>query len=348
MGAAHRGLALDRVSAWIESQVPGAAPPFDAELIAAGGSNLTYRVSDAAGHQWALRRPPVTARLATAHDMRREWRVISALQHGDCAVPVPDAIAYCDDEALVGAPFYVMEFVDGRILRGVDDVADFSQADADRATESLVAVQAALHRASPSALGLDDIARRHDAYVDRQLRRWRRQVEKSLERDAPLFDVLHRRLSRHVPKEQAPAALAHGDYRFDNTVLGAAGDIAAVLDWELCTIGDPVADFFWSLSYWGESGDVVSFLPSSPTLSPLFASRRDVAAMYAKMTGFDLSDWDYFQAFSMWKMACIIEGVHARIRHGGGGGMPADQANDMASSADRFLLAADAASAGLS
>ena len=345
MAEAPRGLELARVSAWLAERLPGAKPPFDAELIAAGGSNLTYRVVDSAQTVWALRRPPVAARLATAHDMRREWRIISALRASDVAVPVPESVAYCDDVGLLGAPFYVMEFVDGRILRDIGDVADFSQADADRATESLVAVQAALHRAPPSALGLADLARRHDGYVVRQLNRWQRQIESAPNgRNLSLARAVHRRLLRHAPREQAAPALVHGDYRFDNTVLDAERRVAAVLDWELCTIGDPVADFFWSLFYWHEADDPVSFMPSPPTHSALFKSRREVAALYAKTTGLDLSGWEYFRAFSLWKMGCIIEGVGARMRQGAGGGMaspPGASHGDLAETVDRFWQAAD-------
>ena len=339
---------MARVSAWLAERLPDAEAPFSAELIAAGGSNLSYRLADASGRIWALRRPPVAARLATAHDMRREWRIISAIHASDCPVPVPEPVAYCDDEDLLGAGFYVMEFVEGRILRGLEDVADFSQADADAATESLVAVQAALHAASPSALGLDGLAKRHDGYVARQLNRWKRQIDQAPDgRDLSLAHALHARLSQHVPAEQAAPVVVHGDYRFDNTVLNADCRIAAVLDWELCTIGDPVADFFWSLFYWHELDDPAQFLPSAPTHSALFKSRREVAGMYQRASGLDLSDWEYFHAFSLWKMGCIVEGVSSRMRHGAGGGMAATDAMDLAATVDRFWQAADELSSHL-
>ncbi len=314
------GLDPGRVDAWLRDRLELVQPPIRYELIPAGGSNLTYRVSDGAGATWALRRPPVTAVLATAHDVEREWRIIEALGRAS-DVPVPPGVAYCADPEVTGAPFYVMGFMEGRILRTEADGAALSPKQARRATESLITVQLAFHRVDPDAIGLGDLSRRRGGYVERQLHRWRTQVERAATRELPLLDELHDRLARTVPPERARPGLAHGDYRFDNTVLGDDCQVAAVLDWELCTIGDPVADFAWSLCYWADPGDPVPFLASPPTLAPAFPRRADVARDYGRRLPDPLDSLPWLTAFSYWKMACIVEGVYARRLRGGHGGV---------------------------
>ena len=339
------GLEVANVDPWFEEHVDGAQPPFTYSLIAAGGSNLTFRVTDARGTSWALRRPPVTAVLATAHDMDREWRIIDALAR-DGSVPVPTPIARCDDSGVTGGPFYVMSFVDGTILRTQDDGAALDTAEADQATGSLVDVQVALHALEPAAIGLGDLGR-PGSYVERQLHRWKTQVERAKVRDIPLLDDLHARLERTVPQPSGTATLAHGDYRFDNTVLGPDHRICAVLDWELCTTGDAVADFAWSLLYWTDPGDACAFLESAPTLAPSFERRADVAERYATASGRDLSSLGWFTVFGYWKMACIVEGVYARRLRGAQGGAGGGDPTSIAARVDTFLahaadLAADA------
>ena len=338
MSEAPRGIDPGPVSAWLQAQVPGARPPFHFDLIAAGGSNLTYAVRDARGHCWALRRGPVSARIATAHDMCREWRVMRALA-AHTSVPVPETIALCEDEEVNGAVFYVMSFVQGRILRTAKDAQDMDRKQRHLAACSLVEVQAEMHQLNLEEAGLADLGR-HEGYVERQLHRWRKQAEMSVEGDLSLLHELHGLLLEKNPGPQAPPGLVHGDYRFDNTVLSQDCRIAAVLDWELCTIGDPVADFFWSLLYWREPADTLSFLPDAPTCAPGFPQRAEVAALYRRCTGFDLCAADYFTAFSYWKMACIVAGVYARLRQGAGGGMKVGAIEDVARMIDDCLEAA--------
>jgi aminoglycoside phosphotransferase (APT) family kinase protein len=312
------GIEPEGVTAWIVDHVDGAVPPLRFELVGAGGSNLTYDIRDRAEHRWALRRPPIRNVLPTAHDMAREHRIVAALaEHTD--VPVPAPVGLCEDPAVTGAPFWVTEFVDGLILRDEETAHTVNDEQAQRATESLVDVQIAFHRVDVDAVGLADLGR-HDGYVERQLRRWHTQYERSQSRDLPLVDSIHDRLTKTVPVTQSKPGLAHGDYRFDNTVLGADGRIIAVLDWELCTIGDPVADFCWSLMYWADLDDGYSFLQSPPTVAPQFPDRAAVAELYAQRSGHDLAALDWFFAFGWWKMACIVEGVYARRRAGGRGG----------------------------
>lgn len=351
-----------QLSEWLAQNLPEpVAPPLRYELIAAGGSNLTYRVSDAGSNRWALRRPPMAHTLATAHDMAREWRIMSALgeygagggagtggevgdgaetEAGRLAVPVPKCLAFCDDPELIGAPFYVMSFVDGLILRDRTSAAHLSPAQALAATQSLVDIQVAMHTLDLEAAGLSDLGR-HDNYVGRQLKRWRRQVVEGGVREPPLHEELHRLLLDQMPPERARPALAHGDYRFDNCVLGADHRIVAVLDWELCTTGDPIADFVWSLQYWGDPSDPLTFLPDPPTFSPAFMRREEYRRLYEERSGFDLGDLGYYQIFSWWKQASIVEGAYARRLAGAAGGMAASQdVEEIARRVDEMLALA--------
>jgi aminoglycoside phosphotransferase (APT) family kinase protein len=337
----HEAIDPVRTSAWIQTHAEGATPPFRFELIAAGGSNLTFRVTDAAGHRYVLRRPPLKVLLATAHDVAREHRILAAL--AGSAVPVPRVHGLCSDIEVTGAPFYLMDFVDGRILREVTDAEGMDEAACLRATESLIDTQIAFHTVDLEAVGLSDLAR-HDGYVERQLGRWRKQYERGRVRELPLLEELHDRLAAAVPPPSGPPGLAHGDYRFDNTILGPDHRIAAVLDWELCTIGDPLADFSWSMMYWADPGDAYSFLQSPPTLHPAFMRRDEMIRLYASRSGKDVSDLPYYVVFCWWKMSCIVEGVYARALAGASGGGRIQSVEGIASRVERMLeLAADAA-----
>ncbi len=336
---ALRGLERPRLDDWLAVHLPQTEPPFAFRLIAAGGSNLTYRMEDARGEVRVLRRPPAKSGLATAHDMQREWRVLRALGEHATGVPVPRVLATCEDETVTGARFYVMDFVDGLILRDAASASVLDVPAARRAMESLVATQAAFHTLDPAAIGLEGFGR-PGGYVERQLARWMKQVQAAPVRDLPLLTRIHEALSGNVPPEVHRAGLAHGDYRFDNTVLGPDHRLRAVLDWELCTIGDPVADFFWSLLYWAEPGDALCVLPDPPTRLPQFPRRAEVEAHYAALTGFDLSTRDFHRAFAWWKQACIVEGVHARLLKGAGGGMRGAVPEKAAALVERYLAEA--------
>lgn len=335
-----RGLDTTAVAAWLADNTD-AKEPFGFSLIAAGGSNLTYRVTDDSGRTFALRRPPEGTTLATAHDVGREWRIMSALGEAG-TVPVPTCIARCDDPSITGAAFYVMEFVEGLIVRTATDVASWSPDDASLATDSLIGGQLAFHTLDLAAVGLDDLGR-HDGYVTRQLKRWKTQVERADARPLPVVHEIHDELARRTPPERAAPALAHGDYRFDNVVLGHDLSLAAVLDWELCTTGDPLADFAWSMQYWAEPGDEFTWLTDPPTAAPAFPRRTDVIDRYAAATGFDLRDYPFYEAFSWWKQGCIVEGVYARRLAGSQGGMTqAGPASDIADRADALFAHAHA------
>jgi aminoglycoside phosphotransferase (APT) family kinase protein len=335
------GIDIGPVTEWLVANVDGLRAPFEFSLVAAGGSNLTYRVSDAGGRVVALRRPPVAAVLATAHDMGREWRIIDAL-HRHTSVPVPEPLAQCTDVDVTGAPFYVMDFVDGLILRTPDDSGSFTPADYETATDSLVDVQVAFHDVDIDVVGLGDLARNRTGYVERQLRRWKTQVDQARVRDLPVIDELHAALAASVPNESGAPALVHGDYRFDNTILGPDRQVVAVLDWELATIGDPVADFAWSILYWSDPEDRVRFIDAAPTLDPGFPRRADVVDRYATRSGRDLSALPWFTAFGYWKMGCIVEGVYARRLKGAQGGMGAGDPAAIAARAEEYFAHAAA------
>jgi aminoglycoside phosphotransferase (APT) family kinase protein len=307
------GVHVARLSEWLATNVEGAVAPFTFRVIAGGHSNLTYEVRGADAGRLVVRRPPLAHVLPSAHDMGREHRIIAAL--APTAVPVPRALGYCDDLAVIGAPFYVMAFVDGLVLR---DVAAVEQALTEPARavagESLVDTLAAIHAVDPDAVGLGDLGR-HDGYIARQLKRWYGQWQASQTRDLPAVDRVHALLLDRIPP-QGPAGVVHGDYRLDNCMVGSDGRVLAVLDWEICTLGDPLADVGLLYVYWTGPDDAVVAWGGSATTAPGFPNRDDVMARYAKVSGRDLGRIDFYIAFGYWKLACILEGVYSRYLGG--------------------------------
>jgi aminoglycoside phosphotransferase (APT) family kinase protein len=301
------------LEAWFRENVPGASPPLAFERISGGHSNLTYGVADAAGGRWALRRPPLGRRLASAHDMAREHRIISALQGTE--VPVPPVVGLCEDESVNGAPFYVMDFVEGPILRSRTEAEQsFDESQRGPIGERVVDTLVSIHGIDPDSVGLGELGKKRD-YVARQLHRWHGQWEKSKTRDVDLVDDVHQRLSERIP-EQGAATIVHGDYRLDNMILTDAGEVAAVVDWELCTLGDPLADVGMLIVYWSEAGDELMPLLEAPTTAAGFPSREDVRQLYAERSGRDLSEIDFYVALGWWKLAIILEGVYSRYAAG--------------------------------
>ncbi len=305
------------VTDWMVKEL-GASAPIAFSLIAAGRSNLTYRLVDAAGNEFILRRPPVSHVLPTAHDMVREYTILSALY--PMGVPVPKTLGLCVDKDINGAPFYVMECVNGVILR------DREQAEAafDVRTRAaigghLAATLAHLHQVDVAEAGLDELAR-HDGYIERQLRRWRGQFEQTLVDDVDyggLVDAVADQLFARIPIQQR-VSVVHGDYRLDNTVLDSQGRVLAILDWEISTLGDPMADLGLLLVYWTQSGDA-PIRPNdamAPTTAEGFYSREQVLAAYAEHSSLDTGHVKFYQAFGYWKLACIMQGVFARYSVG--------------------------------
>ena len=307
-----RGIDVGRVSAWMDEHVDGVVAPFEFSLIAGGRSNLTFKVVDAGGRRLVLRRPPLGHVLATAHDMAREHRIISAV--GSTGVPVPRTLGLCTDESVNGAPFYVMDFVDGEVLDSVDKAVLLDPSLREEASFHLVDVLADLHAVDVDAVGLGDLARR-DGYVERQIRRWSTQWENSKTRDFPEIDEVVRLLGTRLPEQQG-VVIAHGDFRFGNVLTDVAhGRVAAVLDWELCTLGDPLADLGYIGVYWSD-GPASLLRANDPTGAGGFPTYARIVDRYASRTGRDVSAVDYYVAFSCYRLAVISEGVYARYLNG--------------------------------
>lgn len=312
------GIDAVRVAAFFEAALPGLGAPLRFELISGGRSNLTYRV-DCPGGTCVLRRPPLGHLLPTAHDMAREHRVLAAL--ADTDVPVARPLALCSDPGVNGAPFYVMEHRAGVVVNERMPDGFAAEPAARRAIGlALVDVMARLHRLDYRALGLADFGR-PEGYLERQVRRWAQQWEKSKVDDVPEIEALIERLRAALPASPPPA-LVHGDYRLGNVALDPAepGRIVAVFDWEMATLGDPLADLGYTLIYWGEAGDPPELrMPGSfqaVTAAPGFPTRAELVLEYARRSGRDVADVDFYRVLALYKLAVISEGIYARHLQG--------------------------------
>jgi len=290
----------------------------DVALISGGKSNLTYRVACEAG-EVVLRRPPLGHVLPTAHDMRREHRVLQALE--GTAVPVPRVLHLGGADGPLGVDFYVMERVLGHVCRNALPPG-YAEGLGPRAAigEALLDVLADLHAVDPAAVGLEGFGR-PAGFVERQLRRWSKQWEASKTGELPALDALRDELVRTLPPQRA-AAIVHGDYRLDNTVLHptAPGRIVAVLDWEMSTLGDPLTDLGTLLAYWSEATDD-DVIAAARVMAPVtaadgFPSRAELIDRYAARTGIDVSDVGWYQAFAFFKLAVVCQGIAARAAGG--------------------------------
>jgi aminoglycoside phosphotransferase (APT) family kinase protein len=310
--------------AWCRRALGGVCGVLRAELIGGGRSNLTYRLSDGSGASWILRRPPVGPLLPRAHDMGREYRVLRALR-ARSDVPVPCPLALCEDPLVLGVPFYLMSDVAGTVLRQPEDAAHIPAATRRRVTMDATGVLASIHRVDLERVGLDGLAS-HSGYLERQLRRWLQQVELSGDvRAGVLLGACQQRLLEALPDDRRPT-LVHGDYRFDNLIVDRrTGAIRAVVDWEIATIGDPVADLATWIACWDEPGDERPALGMrSASSAGGFGSRQDLVDLYADASGRRPDHLDYYLAFAYWKLACVLQGVAHRYRAGSSGGSPAE------------------------
>lgn len=314
------GINAGPVTDWIATRVDGLTTPLTFDQIEGGASNLTYRVTDAAGVRYVLRRPPTGHVLASAHDMSREHRIMSALQ--DTHVPVPPLVGLCDDVSVNDAPFFVMEFVDGSIVFDLADGEAVEPALRPVMTESLVDTLVALHAVNPDDVGLGELGRKED-YCARQLRRWKRQIDEGSDREIPLLNELHTRLEASIPPQQG-AGIVHGDYRLDNCMMGFDGKVAAVLDWELCTLGDVLADLAGLVMWWGDDPEARGRIADVPTRADGFGMADDVVARYAASSDRDISALPWYLAFQHWRLACISEGVRVRYSLGAMGDQERD------------------------
>ncbi|MBA2946472.1 phosphotransferase family protein [Streptomyces himalayensis] len=360
------GLDLGRLRQRLDRDRPGlVSGPLTGRLIEGGRSNLTYAVSDGAA-KWVVRRPPLGHVLATAHDMKREHRVISALY--PTAVPVPRPVLLCEDEDVVGAPFYVMEFVDGTPYRTAEQLAPLGPDRTRAAVLGLVDTLVELHAVAPADVGLEDFGR-PEGFLDRQLRRWGKQLDASRNRELAGIDELHAALGRELPTSPAPTVV-HGDYRLDNVLIGAASEpkgragveranarrpeglstiglstpaesapeasepikgddeIKAILDWEMSTLGDPLTDLGLLVMY-----SVPLQTPDSPVSTTATAAGHpdpaELIERYAARSGRDVSAVSWYTAFAWFKLAVILEGIHYRYTLGQTVGAGFDRIGDL-------------------
>jgi aminoglycoside phosphotransferase (APT) family kinase protein len=317
------GIRRDRVEAFLRRVLPDAGTAFEFELVGEGRSNLTYRVRSGE-RSWALRRPPLGHVIATAHDMSREYRVLSAL--ADTAVPVPRPLALCEDLAVNDAPFYVMEFCDGVVLQDSAPPGFADTPERGRAiSEALVDTLVTLHEIDPQAVGLGDFGR-PEGYLERQVRRWSKQWQSNQTGALPEIEQLLARLARALPAS-GPGTIVHGDYRLGNMALDRhdPGRVVAVFDWEMATLGDPLADLGYTLIYWVEAGDPDDGLGAARiTAGPGFFTRDEIVSAYAKRSGRDVGAIDFYQVLALTKLAIISEGIYKRFQLGKTVGTGAD------------------------
>lgn len=302
------GINEKEVTAWLAEHVPGFEPPVRYFLIAGGHSNLTYRCEDENGVNCVLRRPPLGHVLESAHDMGREFKIISALQ--ESAVPVPRTYGLCTDKSVNGADFYVMSYIDGMVL---NDSVIGEQVET-RYREAIgihvIDILCDLHNINPDDVGLGDLGRK-EAYLERQIKRWTKQWEASKTHEIPAMEEACRILTETMPA-QVGSTIVHGDFRLGNMIV-RGGAVKAILDWELCTLGDPLADVGYLLNNWVSPGEVERREgDQSPTAVGGYPTREELCEIYTTRTGRDLSQINYYRAFSHWRLAAIGQGVYKR------------------------------------
>ena len=302
----------DSLAVYLATQVPGGDEPLQIERIRGGHSNETFYVTRGS-REWVLRRPPRGPLLPTAHDVGREYRVLRALEQ--TAVPVPRPVLYCEDSSVIGAPFYIMERVRGYVIR--TELPLFAASETSRAEigRELVDRLADLHAVNWQAVGLEGFGK-PSGYLERQLRRWTGQLDASRNRPLPDLDSVTQWLEAHMP-ESGPATIVHGDYRLDNVMYAAdlPVRITAIFDWEMATIGDPLADLGYLLSFWREPGDSDFAMTDAAwrvTESPGFPTRAELVARYAERTGRRMDHVSFYVALAIWKLAILLEGSYKR------------------------------------
>ncbi|MGH2689764.1 MAG: phosphotransferase family protein [Actinomycetota bacterium] len=305
------GLDAGRLRTYLDRERPGLVRgPLRASILPGGRSNLTYAIDDGESH-WVLRRPPLGHVLATAHDMAREFRVITALEG---VIPVPGAVLLCEEEDVLGAPFYLMEQVEGTVYRSWSQTTMLSDEEKTRLAFRLVDVLADVHGVNPAATGLGDFGH-PDGYLERQVRRWSGQLEQSRSRDLPGLDQLRDQLACSVPPSTR-TTLIHGDYRLDNVIVDDHQRIVAVLDWEMATLGDPLTDLGLFLLFWDGLGTLENPLPGGEGSRTGFPGGRDLLQRYQRRHDRDLGSLDWYLAFAHFKLAVIAEGIFFRFAHG--------------------------------
>lgn len=315
MSESPPGLDLDRLLPWFREHV-APVDEMSARVIGHGRSNITYRLQSG-DNSWVLRRPPLSHVQATAHDMSREYTVISALH--PTGFPVPRPYELCLDESVIGSNFYIMEYVDGLVpVDSIEVAKRFSEPQRRKIGEELVDVLVRLHSVVPADVGLEGFGK-PQGYLERQVRRFSGQLDEIRYRETPEMDELSRRLLRAMPAERKPG-IVHGDYRLDNAILDAEGHIVAVLDWEMCTLGDSLADMGLLRMYWGDRDAMDTPLAvgsSKVTMLPGFPTWEEAAERYAEKSGTDLSGLDFYTVLAHFKLSVILENMYKRFLGGG-------------------------------
>ncbi len=315
----RKGEELDvaKVEKYLFAQMPGLKGPFEIRQFPSGFSNLTYLVR-AGDREFILRRPPFGHKAKTAHDMSREYRMLTALR------PVypycPNALLYCDDEEVMGSPFYVMERLTGIILRkDIPKEMNLSQEDAQRLCENLIQVQCDLHKVDYHRAGLADYGK-PEGYVRRQVEGWSGRYRAARTPDAPDFEKVMQWLDGHQTKDSAHPGVIHNDYKFDNVVLDPDNGfrIKGVLDWEMATIGDPLMDLGSSLAYWVDRNDpeMMQAIRQMPTDSPGMLTRDEMVRLYSQMSGIKIDNFDFYYCFGLFRLAVIAQQIYYRFFHG--------------------------------
>lgn len=300
-------LDLPSLARWIRDAGEPVTGSLRGARVGQGQSNLTYRIDDEAGRSWIARRPPLGHLLASAHDVAREHRIISALQA--TGVSVPATLGVCEDSAVADVPVVIMEHVEGTVIDDEEAARKLSPEARRRLGLELAATLAKIHAVDIDAVGLGDLASRKP-YAPRQLKRWSRQLEESRTQDRPDLDALTTVLTEHLP-EPGEISLVHGDFHIRNVIIDSAtGDIRAVLDWELATLGDPLADVGSSLAYWTQAGEVPD---GAPTAVDGFPTRDEISAEYLAVSGRSRRTLGFWHTLGLWKIAIIAEGVRRRV-----------------------------------
>lgn len=303
------GLDLASLARYLAAAVPELdSGPLSAELLSHGRSNLTYLVTNDHS-QFVLQRPPLAHVLETAHDMSRDFTVTEAL-YGS-AVPVPRPLHLCRDPGAIGAPFYLMDYVAGETITGLEAAMIVGAPHIPQISYRFVSTLANLHSIDPNGIGLSDFGQ-PDGYLERQLYRWHQQLEASRSGSTPDIDELGARLATRIPKSQR-ATIVHGDYRLENVIVSQGDfgqwDIAAVVDWEMSTLGDPLADLGLFSLFWSAIGCDPPIPTSQCDAAPPFPPRDDLVATYGDLTGLDLEPLPWYCALATYKMAIILEGI---------------------------------------
>jgi aminoglycoside phosphotransferase (APT) family kinase protein len=311
------GLKLEPLLQWMKLNIPGVdyRLPLKATLLAGGRSNISYKLTDASGSSWVLRRPPLGHILPSAHDMEREFRVLSGLN--SVSFPTPTARGFCADENVIGAKFMLMDYVDGAVIESGETAVGLSGDQATQISQNLVDTLAKLHSIDPGTAALAQLGR-PEGYLQRQVKRWGEQWQITKTRELPEIEELHTWLEVAIAKlpTDLPSAIVHGDYRIDNVILDPkTSEIIAVLDWEMSTLGDPISDLAISLVYWSQATDTLrNQIPVAHkvTCGPGFWTREQVVQRYVAQTGLDIAHLDECVALACFKLAVIMESIHHR------------------------------------